>query len=156
MKMNRIQPLFMLLFALTVFTSCSKEKDETAATENRLALITQSSWKVASISIDLMSDGSIDTIIDQDACEKDNIYSFNTNGSGLVDESTLKCDELDPQSATFQWSLKDNGNIINANIPILGFAGDATIKTITLTTFEFYTDITSNGVSIRTLIKLKH
>lgn len=44
-----------------------------------------------------------------DACIKDNLYTFNEDGTGKEDEGATKCDAADPQTVnTYTWSLSDD------------------------------------------------
>lgn len=157
MKMKAYQPLLLAIFAITVFASCKKNEDAVVVSENRLELITQKAWRVESISVDLGKDGTIDNTIPQLGCETDNLYTFNPDGTGKMDEGELKCEATDPQSSLFTWALISDDKMVSGNIPSLGFAGDATIKTLNNNTLEFYTDNDiSGGATIRTIIKLKH
>ena len=97
----------MLIPALSlVLLSCSKDDDE--ATFNTDAL-TNGSWKLSEYKTDYEKDGTYEenTFAILANCEKDNIYTFHADGSGIFDEGPTKCLDGEPQTQPFSWSFTD-------------------------------------------------
>lgn len=46
------------------------------------------------------------------ACYIDDIYTFKTNGQGVIDEGGSKCDPQDVDTYPFIWTLKDNNKVL--------------------------------------------
>ncbi len=121
------------LIGLLVATAGCQKDDDNAATKSDL--LTAKPWKLSTAGVDANSDGTIDTPLPPDTfepCETDNLYTFKKDGSGTADEGPLKCDEADPQTADFGWTLSsDQKNITFTGSGITGVEG--TVKLVTLT-----------------------
>ncbi|OJY92140.1 MAG: hypothetical protein BGP13_08205 [Sphingobacteriales bacterium 40-81] len=97
-----------LLFAVVAFAvagtfaSCKKE-DKKSKTE----LLTAGSWKIKTLTV---KNGAttVDLLALQQECYKDNLYTFKTDNTLIIDEGAKKCDEEDDQSYTTTWSFTDN------------------------------------------------
>lgn len=76
-----------LLSLSPVFVSCSKDDDNSPAPKTKTELIAQSTWKFDKATAGLY--GDISAYID--ACYKDNIFTFQSNGNGNVNEATVIC-----------------------------------------------------------------
>ena len=75
--------------------------------------LTQKSWRLLSYGFDRNKNGLVD--IDEESirvCEKDNSYTFNIDGSGVVVENAIKCDANDPVSQ-FAWTLTNNDTVLD-------------------------------------------
>lgn len=70
--------------------------------------LTQKPWRLLSYGFDSNKNGLIDaneeSIRD---CEKDNSYTFNKDGSGMVAENAMICDNNNPVNQ-FAWTLTNN------------------------------------------------
>ena len=139
-----------------LMSSCSKNDDSTP--KSKTELLTASVWKIASVGVDLDKNGTVDLPYSLEACEKDNTFKFNTNGSGISDEGPSKCDASDPQSEDFIWSFKSNETILSIAIPNSLLSGDTTIKTLDDNTLEVYIDVDDpgSGANVRLHFKLIH
>ncbi|HRE50978.1 MAG TPA: hypothetical protein PK339_06145 [Flavitalea sp.] len=156
--MNRIKYSLLILVGLSafVFASCKKDKDA-----DKVQLLTVSVWKYDTAAIDQNNDGVMDQPIPSEIigdCAKDNTISFAADGSGISDEGALKCDEEDPQTTPFTWTLGEGQSslILDGNL----FAGiDGEFKLITLTNSRMelskMVDIIP-GVSVNVILRLKH
>jgi hypothetical protein len=95
-----------LVFAVTIILlSCSKDND---VSFNKDAL-TNGSWKVSGYMTDYQKDGTYEenTFAILADCEKDNLYTFHADGSGIFDEGPTKCIDGEPQTGTLSWSFTD-------------------------------------------------
>ena len=115
--------IFVVLAAATVaVSSCKKDEDNSSNTPSntntasKKELLTAKPWKTTGLTI-----GGADLWSQFDACEKDNIYTFKTNGVYIDDEGATKCDPADPQIVTTStWALIENDTK-------LVYAGDTAI-----------------------------
>lgn len=128
-----------LLFALSafvvlgIFASCKKE-DKKSKTE----LLTTGSWKIKSF-VGISGATRVDLLATQDECYKDNLYSFKTDKTLVVDEGAQKCDENDDQSYTTTWSFSDNESKITVDEEI------SSIVSLTTSEFKVSSTVTENG-----------
>ena len=102
--MKKIAALSVVLFALF---SCKKDDNKPATKSDYL---TSGSWIVTAAVTDDDGDGTYETdeYADFAPCYKDNVWTFNTNGSVVMDEGATKCAPSDSQVITSQWQLVNN------------------------------------------------
>jgi hypothetical protein len=133
MKMSNITFIAGILCSAVIFFSCSKEKDDNTNDQKKdkkqehLELITSNIWEITNLKT---SDFSIWNTPFVEACVKDNIYTFKTNGTLTTDEGEVKCSETDPQTFDSQWELISEDKMyieINVFLPI---SDTTTIKSI--------------------------
>lgn len=111
--------LLLLAVAATVgFASCSKDDDEVKA-KTKTDLLTAKSWKVSAIGVDTTNDGKSDEDITSffPTCSKDNIFTFKTDKTFIIDEGATKCDASDPQtndSGTWAFSSDEKNLLITS------------------------------------------
>ncbi|MES1225782.1 MAG: hypothetical protein ABUT20_60450 [Bacteroidota bacterium] len=139
----------ILLLPIVVFLSyCKKSSHEKTKAE----LIAQSSWKYDNAKV-----GGIDVSSFLDDCDKDNIVTFSSNGSGTADEGPTKCNMADPQSVPFTWEFQSSETILHASAPLFpGGNGDFVLITLTDTQLVVSQDITVSGTTQNAVITLKH
>jgi hypothetical protein len=102
--MKKILTLSIILFALY---SCKKDDNKPAS---KSGYLTSGSWIVTAAVTDDDGDGTFETdeYADFEPCYKDNLWTFNTNGSVVMDEGATKCDPSDSQVTTSQWQMVNN------------------------------------------------
>lgn len=112
--------IIKLMTFCALLASCSKENTTTPSNPNPtpektpLELL-KGTWKIeSSISNEA---GNPSTLPD---CSKDNLVTFNADGTMLADEGAVKCDSMDAQTSTGTWKM--------ANYPTLEFKQDATTE----------------------------
>ena len=98
--------LLVLTLSITLL-SCSKGTGDDAAKKDAL---TTGTWKLTGYMTDYDKDGTYEenSYAILAGCEKDNIYTFQADGSEIVDEGPTKCIDNNPQSRTSTWSFKSN------------------------------------------------
>ncbi|MFT3946026.1 MAG: hypothetical protein QM763_03550 [Agriterribacter sp.] len=102
MKIRHLLLTLAAFIILGTVASCKKE-DKKSKTE----LLTAASWKVKA-TVAVSGSTSIDLFSTQDECYKDNLYSFKTDNTIVIDEGAKKCDEEDDQSYSADWSFAEN------------------------------------------------
>jgi len=100
MKPIKLSLAIVLLFSL-LFANCKKSSSD--KTKTKTELITQTSWKFDNAKV-----SGVDVSSFLQTCETDNILSFSSNGTGVVDEGATKCNSGDPQTNPFNWSFTTN------------------------------------------------
>lgn len=98
--------LIAMSFSLFGLSSCKKE-EETAKEK------IQDKDFVVINQIEKENNQVVSNYADLETCERDNIYRFNSNSFGYVDEATLKCDTFDDQRYNFSWGLANNDTKLN-------------------------------------------
>lgn len=99
--------LLVLVAAMVAISSCKKDEDNSSTPSNNASkkeLLTAKKWKATGLTL-----GGTDFWSQIDACEKDNINTFKTDGVYIQDEGATKCDPSDPQIITTStWTFIDN------------------------------------------------
>ncbi len=158
--MKKMIPLPLIAVALvtTLFVSCKKDDDNDGPKSNT-EKITLSPWKFDNLKIDMDGDGTGETNGDDqvEACDKDNLYTFQSNGTGTLDAGAQKCDQ-EPQTTNFTWTFKENETIIHFPTAIVeGVDGDVTLVSLTESSMVLSKKITLVGPFQPTFIlTLKH
>lgn len=106
-----MQKIFLNLILpaiLVIPLSYKKTDDRKSATE----LMTQKTWTLTSYGYDINANGVIDVSEESIRdCDKDNKYSFNTDGTGLYEDNSLSCGN-GISEIPFTWKfLKDETEI---------------------------------------------
>jgi len=110
----------LLLVSAVIFISgCNKDKDDKSL--SRSDILTIGKWRMTALKMTPPVDYDGDGIVDSDvyafieACDKDDYFTFMKDGTLELNEGTLKCDPLDPQTQTDNWSfVNDEKEIIIA------------------------------------------
>ena len=113
--MNKLILFAALCFSTILFSSCDKTDD---ALPTNSDYVTKSSWK-----FDKAMSGGSDVSGFLNACYKDNVMTFQANGSGSLDEGATKCNAGDPQTTNFTWNFSNDGSTLNVTGGI--FAGQS-------------------------------
>ena len=121
---KRLFLYLVIVCGLMVATiGCSKDDDDNSTPKTKTELLTGGTWKFSDVKV---NGASVASFID--ACQKDNILTFLTNGSGTAAEGASKCDPGDPDSNPFNWSFQTNETILFVSTPF--FTGGSTTFTI--------------------------
>lgn len=136
------------------FAGCKKSKSKT-----KTELLTQSAWKYDNAGLDADRNGTVDAPVPPgfiQACDTDNTITFNSNGTGIVDEGGTKCNGGSPQTAPFTWSFKNDEQVITfSNAVFGGLNGDVTVKTINENQLELHKEV-NVGMVVNVIVFLKH
>ncbi|MDH7459725.1 lipocalin family protein [Chitinophagaceae bacterium 26-R-25] len=96
----------LIIAACFTLLSCSKSSGDPFNKDN----LTTGKWKMTGLMTDYNKDGVYeeDTYSMYEPCLKDDIYTFQADGTLITDAGALKCYSTDPQTRTSTWSLIDN------------------------------------------------
>ena len=124
--MRSIITLAILSFSI-FFSACKKDSNKDKPKTNT-DLITQATWKFSSAS----ATGFGDISSQVPDCDKDNIYTFVSDGSGNVNESSNVCS---PSSAgAFTWNFTNNETGLHVSTALFPTgSSDLTIVSLTET-----------------------
>ena len=111
--MRKANACLLYLIVIVVISSCGKDNRNEHLPANATEILTAGPWKLISYGYDSNDNEQVD--IDENAirdCDKDNIYSFNTDGSGVMTENERICSGGEP-SRPFNWLLRNNDTEID-------------------------------------------
>jgi hypothetical protein len=156
--------IFLSSVAMALFTiGCSKDNDGKDGTSERMQLITSAAWKYDNAKIDYDKNGTPDMDLPPgllEDCDKDNIITFKSDGTGTIDEGATKCDVGNPQSVNITWEFKDDAKVINIPQNIFGnISGDAQIKTLTAAKLTLVKEVHVDDpvpADVHVILDLKH
>jgi hypothetical protein len=112
--MKRSLIIFLLPALLFSFSACHKSHDP--APKTKTELMSQSSWKFSNATVNGVS---VSSSLQQ--CQKDNILTFSSNLTGVLDEGPTKCNSGDPQTQNFSWNFASNESMLHISTVL--FAG---------------------------------
>jgi|HubBroStandDraft_2_1064218.scaffolds.fasta_scaffold886970_1 hypothetical protein len=157
MKITFFSLLVLGFLCALVFVDCNKKNNPP---KSNMTLITQAAWKYDTAGI---GDDSSGVIVSPPppglvkACEKDNIFYFNADGTGSEDEGPTKCDSTSPQTVAFTWSFNASQNAINSSDSLFaGIGGSITITSLTETQLHLSKVVTVQNIPFIVEIYLKH
>ena len=141
--------LAISFFSFFLFISCSKEDD---AIDRNTVLLIQDSWKFEIYGLDENNNGIIEeTENAMLACEADDIFTFNANGTGVFAGGALPCSMGEPATISFNWSLSNNGTELAI------FAAPEKINKLDENILEvYYMDQNSLGQPVKYIRRFKH
>lgn len=119
MKVSKFLPMVLFLGALS-FTSCNDDDDEDPTPPTKTELLTAKNWMMTGFDVApallIQQTGTPETnlIPFEAACNLDDFWDLNTNGSYTREEGASKCDPNDPtvfESGDWLWN-SDNTRLI--------------------------------------------
>lgn len=124
MKTIYLKWSIIVIVILISFSSCKKDSDTPVEdTTTPTELLTAGNWLTTAITINPgvdIGNGVIltDLFSQLDACEKDDLLIFNTNGTVTADEGAVKCDANDPQSVNDgTWTISSDYQTLTLTPP---------------------------------------
>jgi len=163
----RLSPFLpAVLLVIVIVTSCSKNssKPPTATPthqDSTLAIttaITAKPWKYDTSGLDTNNDGKIDIGGDTTVvklCARDDIYTFNTDFTGIWNTGTQHCTVGEAQTTAFNWSLSSDNKTLKASFNPILMEG-VTVLEMDSVHFTVYRDSAVLGVTYRFIVQLKH
>ena len=149
MKTITLKLTIISFFSFILFISCNKE-DNTI--ERNTALLIQNSWKFEVYGLDENNNGVIEEAENgMLACEADDVYTFNANGTGVFAGGTTPCSMGEPATINFNWSFSNNGTELAI------FAAPEKINRLDENILEvYYMDQNSQGQPVKYIRRFKH
>ncbi len=139
---------FSLMLTAASIISCGKDD---APSKTKTELITQAAWKFESEGIDMDKNGTIEVPTGEvEDCNKDDVFTFNTGGTGIRDEGGTKCGVADPQSEPFAWQFKNNETELEFDVHLFK------LHTLNDNSLKGYRDLDTLGISVRIWATFKH
>lgn len=152
--MKRYFHLLVVLIAanLFIFSSCNKD-DDPPVPKTKTQLLTQSTWKFKSATV-----GGTDYSSNLQVCQKDNILTFTTVGTGTIDEGATKCNVADPPTSPLTWNFVSGETILQVSVPLFSGLGN-NFTLISLSETELVVSIVYTpplGPSLTVVITFQH
>ena len=101
-----MRKLIIILFAFSLFTSCKKDKDKTCALS---VTAVAGNYKITAIrykATPTSAETDYFNIFFSDPCERDDVFSFNANGTYILTDAGVRCSP--PGDDSGLWSLTIN------------------------------------------------
>lgn len=165
-RLSHYLPAVLLVAVIVV--SCSKNAgtgnnnnnnmDSTQNTASATAKLEAKPWKYDTSGLDTNNDGKIDqggdtTVVPM--CERDDLYTFNNDGTGSVNTGTQHCSANEAQTTAFTWTLSSDSKTLKASFNPILMEG-VTVQTLDSVHLSVYRDSTVLGVTYRYVVQLKH
>jgi hypothetical protein len=148
MKKHIASLFFASALLLVLNTDCKKSSGSTTPPKTNTQLLVQASWKFKSATV-----GGTDYSSALQACEKDNIMTFVSNGTGTVDEGPTKCHPTDAQTNPFIWNFINNETGIHASVVLFTGATTNDLTIITLSETDLVVSFTySTPATVITIV----
>jgi hypothetical protein len=141
--------LAISFFSFILFISCSKENE---TIDRYTVLLIQNSWKFEIYGLDENNNGIIEESENAMlACEADDIFTFNANGTGVFARGAVPCSMGEPATISFNWILSNNGTELAI------FAAPEKINKLDENILEvYYMDMNSQGQPVKYIRRFKH
>lgn len=149
----------LVILSVAVIAGCKKDDNKDNG-NSKTQMITSGSWKITSQYIDPAEDVNGDGVPEHevfpflDECERDNLFSFATDGTFTLDEGASKCDPSDPQTQSTTWQFINNESQL-----VVGEANSAdTVQLVELSaaTLKFRSSMTLLGVTYSETVTFAH
>jgi len=152
MQKRLILSTSIFVFFLVLNSSCSKNDDPPPAVKTKTDLITKTTWKFNDAKVSGVSVAAFLQL-----CQKDNILTFLTAGTGTADEGATKCNAADPQTSPFTWSFQTSETVLFVSTPFFA-GGSSTFTIVSLTETELVVsqNITVSGSTQNAVISFVH
>ena len=145
---------FLLSFCLAAFLfSCQKDAtDNSNQNPTKAQLITSASWK---FSMATVSGTDVSSLLQ--TCQKDNILSFQSAGTGSTDEGATKCNSGDAQSNPFTWNFASTETVLHiSTVLFTGGSSDFSIVSLTSASLVVSQNITVSGSTQNAVVTFIH
>lgn len=141
----------ILTIAFLIIIGCGKEKNPAPA-KTKTQLLIQTSWKFSNATV-----GGTDVSAFLQTCQKDNILTFATAGTGTVAEGTTKCNAADPQTSPFTWSFQSSETILFISATLFtGGSSTFTLVSLTETQLVVSQNVTVSGTTQNAVVTFIH
>ena len=128
--------------ACLCFAACKKDS---GGGSGKAETLEQGRWQLTALTVNY-GIGDMNVLSSVDACQQDNLYTFNADKTITTDEGASKCNSSDPQTTTDgNWALSSGDTKIQLSGSSLtaGYGNiEGDIVTLTNTTFQVKKDTT--------------
>jgi hypothetical protein len=146
--MKILLPIATISLAFTLFISSCGKDDNPAPAKTNTELLTQNTWRFSTATA-----SGIDISSQIPTCQKDNVYTFTTAGTGTADEGATKCNAGDPQSNPFTWNFASMESVLHISTTLFtGGSNDLNIVTLSETQLVLSQTLAPFGTIIVTLV----
>jgi hypothetical protein len=150
MKKRSISVFSGLALSLLIITGC--QKSNSPAVKTKTDLITQANWK---FSVAMVGTSDVSSLLK--SCEKDNILTFTSAGTGTVDEGPTKCNSSDPQVNPFTWNFASSETVLHISAVLFtGGSSDFTLVSLTETQLVVSQAVNISGTSQSAVVTFIH
>lgn len=151
MKKQLFFHIAFVSFCVVILTGCSK-KDLAPVVKTKTQLISQSAWRFSVATV-----GGTDVSAALQPCQKDNVMTLVSTGTGTLDEGATKCNAGDPQTNTFTWSFQagETQLFISATL-FTGGSSTFSIVTLSETQLVLSQTITVGGTPQNAVVTFTH
>ncbi len=108
--MTKIEKIVMFIGMVAIMQACTKEDEKTNGggnNEDRTEKLTNS-WMITSVKVDTLGLKDFDIwALFPDTCQKDDLYVFNADGTGAIDQNAIECDTTAPKQEPFTWTWEN-------------------------------------------------
>jgi hypothetical protein len=147
--MRRINLALCVALISILFVACKKSSSHPKTNTD---FLTQSSWKFDNAKV-----GGSDVSAFLQTCQTDNVLTFSSNGTGVLDEGATKCNSTDPQTNPFDWSFASNETVLHVSTVLFtGGSSDFTIVTLNDSQLVLSQNIMVSGSSQTAVVTFKH
>ena len=154
-----MKKLLLAFTAVTLlFSACKKDDD---GGSGKKSILTSGKWLITSSSSIVqfpspIGNQTVDLLATFPACQQDNLYIFNQDGTGTTDEGATKCSSSDPQQKTAgSWALINNDTQLTVSDGS-GTSVTADIQTLDNTTLMIKYVTVANGITSTTVTTYAH
>ena len=139
----------LCLFSVILLASCSKGDHPVS---QKTILLIEKSWKFEFYGLDENNNGVIDeTENAMQACEADDILTFNVTGTGSLNSGSTACSQGEPAVTNFNWSFYNN------ETELAIFAAPEKISILNESVLEvYYMDQNLQGQSVKYIRRFRH
>jgi hypothetical protein len=123
---KQLFPIHVLIaFVFFIIAGCNKgsDLDITPAPLTKTEMLSTGTWKFT-----VAYSGGVDVTAFLPACQKDNILTFVTDGTGNVNEGLTKCNSGDPQTNPITWTFNTGETTVTISSTL--FTGGSNLNTI--------------------------
>lgn len=134
MKNTFTRTTTVILACSLLFASCKKKNDDNdnPKGKTKTELISTGTWKFSSATVNGLPFSS-----QIPSCQRDNILTFTSTGTGTIDEGTEKCNTGDPQTSPFTWNFASSETVLHVSaVFFTGGNNDFNIVELTETTLK--------------------
>jgi hypothetical protein len=145
---KRLLPLSIVMFSLfIIISSCSKKS---SGGPSRTEQISTGSWK-----FEKATTSGIDISGQVPACLKDNVITFQSNGTATIDEGPTAC--ATPAPPTVNWEFKSNETVLGLSAVLFpGGSSDFNIVTLNSTNLVVSQTMTTGAGPLLVVVTFKH